>query len=274
MPVDYNYVPVNEDILCSHKSTTISATFPYHKHDGYEVYLFLSGNIHCYTEQACYPLKRGDLVTFHPAEMHRVISLDEQLYERISINIKIPYAKKLSTSHTDLCACFESRPMGKNNITRLTNQEINTFILLSHQLGDALKSTTYGYDVLCNSYLAQLLLMVNQAFQKSPVHAKNIMPQIIIDTMSFIEEHLTEEITLDKLSSTFYANGTYISRQFKKHTGLTLRTYILDKRISLAKTLLASGKSVTEACYLSGFSDYANFIRSFKKQVGVSPGKY
>ncbi|MBQ3028199.1 MAG: AraC family transcriptional regulator, partial [Lachnospiraceae bacterium] len=41
-----------------------------------------------------------------------------------------------------------------------------------------------------------------------------------------------------------------------------------------AKALLQEGASVTEACYRSGFNDYANFIRSFKKVTGVSPGKY
>jgi AraC-like DNA-binding protein/mannose-6-phosphate isomerase-like protein (cupin superfamily) len=272
--IKYDYAPVSEDILFSHRTTTHNVTFPYHRHDGYEVYLFLSGNVHSYIEQECYPLKRGDLLTFHPQEMHRVVCLDEQPYERISINIQIPYVKKLSTSKTDLQACFEKRPLGKNNITHLSNQEINTFILLSHNLGDALQSSVYGSDVLCISYLSQLLLLVNQAFQKEPISAKNIMPSIIAETMSYIDEHLNEYISLEKLSSEFYTNGTYISRQFKKHTGLTLRAYLLDKRISLAKSYLASGKSVTEACYLSGFSDYANFIRSFKKQTGITPGKY
>jgi AraC-like DNA-binding protein/mannose-6-phosphate isomerase-like protein (cupin superfamily) len=272
--IKYDYAPVSEDILFSHRTTNYNVTFPYHRHDGYEVYLFLSGNVHSYIEQECYPLKRGDLVTFHPKEMHRVVCLSEQPYERISINVKVPLVKKLSTSITDLRACFENRSLGKNNVTHLTNQEINSFILLSHKLRDALQAPAYGSDVLCNIYLSELLLLVNQAFQKTPVYTKNIMPTIIAETMSYIDEHLCEEISLDKLSSEFYTNGTYISRQFKKHTGLTLRDYILDKRISLARMQLASGKSVTEACYLSGFSDYANFIRSFKKQIGVTPGKY
>ena len=271
----YNYMPVKEDILLSHRTTTTrNATFPYHKHDGYEIYLFLSGNIHSYIEQECYPLKRGDLVTFHPMEMHRVICLDEQPYERISINVKIPYVDKLSTSRTDLHCCFENRPLGKNNVANLSSQEISNFILLSHNLGNSLSSSTYGSDVLCNVYLSQLLLLVNQAFQNTIAQTRNIMPSMVSDTMHYIEAHLTEEITLKCLSAEFYTNGTYISRQFKKHTGLTLRDYILNKRISLAKLHLASGKSVTEACYLSGFTDYANFIRSFKKHTGITPGKY
>ena len=37
---------------------------------------------------------------------------------------------------------------------------------------------------------------------------------------------------------------------------------------------LLHGVSVTDACYLSGINDYANFIRSFKQAIAVSPGKY
>ncbi|MDF2484463.1 MAG: AraC family transcriptional regulator [Herbinix sp.] len=271
----FNYAPVVEDILYEHKITnTRNFTYPYHRHDGYEIYLFLGGKVHCYIEQACYPLQRGDLITFHPEEMHRVVCLDDLTYERISINIKPLCVHNLSMPSTNLSSCFEHRPLGKNNITRLTNQEVNHFILLSHHLGDALCTSGYGSDVMSNVALAQLLLLVNLAYQKHSVQVKDIMPELISQTMSYIDEHLLGDITLKKLSNEFFTSGTYISRQFKKHTGLTLRSYILDKRISLAKTQLASGKSVTEACYLSGFSDYANFIRSFTKLTGISPGRF
>ena len=41
-----------------------------------------------------------------------------------------------------------------------------------------------------------------------------------------------------------------------------------------AKKLLKNGHSVSDTAMLCGYHDYANFIRSFKKSVGVSPGKY
>ncbi len=34
------------------------------------------------------------------------------------------------------------------------------------------------------------------------------------------------------------------------------------------------GKNVSDACLMSGFNDYSNFIRSFKKKTGISPGHY
>ena len=66
----------------------------------------------------------------------------------------------------------------------------------------------------------------------------------------------------------------YMSAQFKRHTGFTIRDYFLNLKVSKACELLRNGADVKEACYRSGFRDYANFIRSFKKLTGSTPGKY
>ena len=138
-----------------------------------------------------------------------------------------------------------------------------------------MNQTEFGYDVLTNAYLTQLLVYINEIyFHSTSVKERNIMPELISRVMEYISEHLTEDITLSRLSQLFYLNGTYISSQFKHHTGLTLRTYILDQKITLARKLLLEGYSVSETCSQAGFSDYANFIRSFTNLTGISPGKY
>ena len=47
--------------------------------------------------------------------------------------------------------------------------------------------------------------------------------------------------------------------------------YVITKRLVYAQKLLWGGSSVTEACYESGFRDYAHFIKSFTKTFGCSP---
>lgn len=67
---------------------------------------------------------------------------------------------------------------------------------------------------------------------------------------------------------------SYLCRIFKEATGTTINKYITAKRITLSKSLLDQGYSVSEACEVCGFNDYSNYLRAFTKAVGISPKKY
>lgn len=81
-------------------------------------------------------------------------------------------------------------------------------------------------------------------------------------------------VTIRKCYNLHKHNGSYLSRIFKQHTGLSLHLYILDQRDEQAKRCLLPGKSVGDTCSQSGFCDCSNFIRTFKNKVGVSPGSF
>lgn len=271
---ELRFDPIHTDYLYLHSMTRSKLGTFYHRHEAYELYLFLRGNVNLYIENSCYHLERGDLVVIRPEEMHRASTLDSSEYERMILNLQRPYIQKLSTSTTHLAECFDYRPKGKGNIVRLNEDQLSRFLHMANQLEAALNSKSYGSDVLVNSYIAQILVFTNSVFREYNSSHHNIMPDIVRRTMEYIDSHLRDEITLDRLGKEFYVNSTTLSRQFKKHTGLTLRSYILHRRIALAQSCLSQGYSVTEACYESGFKDYANFIRSFTRITGISPGKY
>ena len=67
---------------------------------------------------------------------------------------------------------------------------------------------------------------------------------------------------------------TFLCHTFKNITGKSIMKYYQELKITEAKKLLSSGKNVTDTAIMCGFEDYANFIRVFKKHVGVTPGKY
>jgi AraC-like DNA-binding protein len=65
-----------------------------------------------------------------------------------------------------------------------------------------------------------------------------------------------------------------LSAVFRKHIGVPLVSYLQARKIALAKQLLEEGRSVTYACYESGFSDCSYFIMRFHKKFGMTPYKY
>ena len=84
----------------------------------------------------------------------------------------------------------------------------------------------------------------------------------------------SQELTLDMIAKNTYVSVNQLCRLFTRYCGTTVTKYITSKRITEAKKLLEEGRSVTDTAFMCGFNDYANFIRVFKKTVGVPPGKY
>lgn len=265
---------LQEGLLFRHLTTSYSLNGTFHRHEGYEIFLFLSGNVNCYVEQQCFHMERGDLLVIRPGQYHRPAMLDQSDYERITLNFQDTLLQKLSTEHTDLSGFFHKAPNDSVCFVHLNHEQLQQYLSLTTAMETLLTSDTFGSDLLIQSHLMQLFVLIHTAFRTSGEPTSNIMPGLIRNLLRYIDSNLSEPITLETLEREFYLNGTYISRQFKKHTGLTLRNYILERRIFHARTLLSTDLSITEVCHQSGFSDYANFIRSFTKTVGISPGKY
>ncbi len=63
-------------------------------------------------------------------------------------------------------------------------------------------------------------------------------------------------------------------RGFAKEVGVTPYAYLLQRRLSLAKRLLAAGHSPAEAAFDAGFADQSHLTRAFLRQFGLTPGRY
>ena len=194
-------------------------------------------------------------------------------YERIVLNVKKSYLDELSTEEFNLADCFYKRPLGTGNLRTLSPDQMVEFEELYRKLESSVQDGL-GKSIERNAYAALLLLWINRRYLGGQGKVINVMPSYVSGVMQYVLERLDEPICLERLANRFHVSPGYLSAQFKKHTGLTLREYLLDKKIDYAKTLLLQGANVTEACYQAGFGDYANFIRSFKKVTGMSPGRF
>ncbi|MCI8308222.1 MAG: AraC family transcriptional regulator [Lachnospiraceae bacterium] len=266
------------EVTCYHRITTDFVTGhnpPYHRHDVYEIYLFIRGNAKMYIEQNCYKFSPGDFIVIGPDKLHRNIVTDNTPYERIGIYFPENILKTLSSEQTDLADLFRLRSHDNSGIIRLSSYNLKEYIRITDRYIQTRNSNESGCELMSLCIMMELLLLTNRLYGISKTKKyDNIMPRIVIDSMKYIDENINSELTLDKISVSINYSPNYISSEFKKHTGLSLREYILDKRIEYAKKLLVEGKNVSDACLLSGFNDYSNFIRSFKKKTGISPGHY
>jgi len=96
----------------------------------------------------------------------------------------------------------------------------------------------------------------------------------ITKALTYIAEHVKDDITVYKLSSLSGYNTQYFVRLFRECTGLTPYQYIISYRLKEAIKFLRTDISVSQIANMTGFSDIKTFSRSFKQHFSLSPSKY
>lgn len=93
--------------------------------------------------------------------------------------------------------------------------------------------------------------------------------------LDYIENNLSEQITLDSLAETVHFEKSHLAARFKEQWGISPIRYVNYLRIEQAKLLLAtSDQSVTEIAKAVGFASIHYFSRYFKEKEGVTPVEY
>ena len=91
----------------------------------------------------------------------------------------------------------------------------------------------------------------------------------------YLQEHLSEDISLSILAEEFHLSAQYISQLFKSEIGVNFLAYLTNIRMERAKKLLLStALSIGEISDELGFGDYRVFTKVFKKSEGVTPSQY
>lgn len=107
------------------------------------------------------------------------------------------------------------------------------------------------------------------SFQEAP--KKSITDPRIIDIIDFIKSEPTVNHTNEFLANRINVSEVTLQRLFKATTGIPIRRFRLWHRLFITSTLLAFGKSITEAALEAGFSDASHFNHVFKDMFGILP---
>lgn len=243
-----------------------NAKFRLHNHnDIYEIILFLSGDAEFHVEGSVYRLKPYDIVLTRPFEMHHIVCLSDKPYERIVIFINADYFKKNNCE--TLLEIFENRQLGKDNLipAKLVRDTLMEPVKRAERYAEE------GALPVANGAVIEFLYLLNRS--KSSAYSPKPQDQRISDIIMYINENLSESITLDNLAERFYIDKYYLCKIFKKNTGYTLNQYINYKRLLLVRELHARGQSLLEASENAGFNNYSHFYRMCIKQTGRPPKK-
>lgn len=128
-------------------------------------------------------------------------------------------------------------------------------------------------DALCSYYIVKILtdLMLGSSKMLKEENSHSIIEDII----SYINDNIREQLSLEALSKRAGLSPFYFTRLFKKETGYTPHEYIILSKVNIAKFYLKSTTySIKEICFNSGFSSESSFCTTFRKVCGMTPSEY
>ncbi|WP_276356709.1 response regulator transcription factor [Cohnella caldifontis] len=98
---------------------------------------------------------------------------------------------------------------------------------------------------------------------------------IISKIQSFIQDNLHREMSRDEIAAAVYRNPAYVSRLFRKETGMSLWDYITHAKIERAKERLAgTNDKISDIASELGYTHFSYFAKLFRKMTGATPQDY
>lgn len=182
----------------------------------------------------------------------RVLLVDDEIMIREGF-------KKLFDWEAHECVVVGEAADGMEAITKIDEEQ-----------PDILKPVNYEEFGSCIDRLK--ISLYNNEVKEKPVVKKE---RVITGITKYMQEHLSEDVSLHILSEEFHLNSQYISQLFKNEIGVNFLTYLTNIRMEHAKKLLLSSSlSIAEVSEQSGYGDYRVFTKVFKKSEGITPSQY
>lgn len=162
-----------------------------------------------------------------------------------------------------------------NNVTHLSSNLMSLISKLEFEYRNCQKGHKFMLDCLSMEITISLMreLRSNMAFM--PELRKYSARRELNTAIDFLWESEDMEFSLDKLCKTVNLSPYYFERLFKDHTGKTPYEYYMDIKICKAlEYLKTKSYSITEVCFILGFSSHSHFTSVFRKRVGRTPSEF
>lgn len=240
---------------------TVKSFHPLHWHSYFEIEIILTGKGKYILNDVEYDIQKHNVFLLTSTDFH-YLKIDGE-------------ARLINISFDETMT--DERDMAKlmfNNISKAYAFEKEGYerIVKSAEL---LKNE-YDINGDCQETLLQYVIrsLLRRNEKLSETEVKNEHLGGIKEAIIFLQLHFREPISLEQLAAQAGYNPTYFSKLFKMATGKSYKDVLTKYRLGYARTLLANGFSVADACFSSGFGSLSRFFELFKKAYGISPQDY
>lgn len=265
---------LHEDFRLFHLRDVGVEEMEHHYHEFDKIVIFLSGTADYIIEGRSYFLEPWDVLLVSHHLIHKPVIDPNDPYDRVVIYLDPGFIRSSSTAGEELDSCFRLARERQFALMRPTDSQRTQLEALLGNLEKALADRSFGSDLLSRTCFLQLMIHLNRAMVRDRTDRDESVSRYdpkIARTLSYINEHLGDDLSVEILARHAYTSKYHFMRRFKQLTGCSVHRYINQKRLLAAADLLRSGVSAQSACSRCGFQDYSTFQRAFRRQFGVTP---
>jgi len=235
--------------------------FDHHCHSLYEMTILLEGDISIVVEGQKFHLEKNQAIIIPPLLYHKNIANQLTMYRRI-------------TSLFDISAVplvlRDSLPIMENEYSLTV---FDVYSMQASKLRQCCIDNNPGYyEPLINSLMVECLYQ--HAFSKSQAQERAIGNKVLYSIIQYVEQHLNDNISLDDVVSHTGQSKSSICGLFKSEMGISIKQYIISKKLAKANWLMQNGISSTQAALQIGYENYSSFYRIYRKFYNSSPSDH
>ena len=232
-----------------------------HFHENVEVYYLRDGIACLHANGHTYRLTAGDLIIIPPYVYHKMW-YESQTHSRLLINCTATFVPK--SVYTKL-----------NNIMYIgKNSELSRYL---DRLFNKIKQAVDTPDEFQEDTLHCLTMDLFLSAIKSNDNflMPHISNQYVSQAIAYIQNNFRNKLTLAETAAHCTVSPEYLSRIFRKETGMTFKEYLKFCRLKTAHSILSRGTtmSVAEVAFSCGFNDSNYFSSLYKQTYHVSPSQ-
>lgn len=242
--------------------------FHLHMHGCIEVLVFLKGDSDFIVEGNIYPLKPYDILIVKSNEMHQIKHRSNAVYERVVMSLTDLFFEEFDCEkYKDF---FTSHPLGGSNCIRLGDddrEELTAFF------GRMERYIPQAESLKCPSVIhgAAMEFVHFMNFARKKMNVEYTQNLNVNKILNYINNEISHELRLDDIAEFMFMSKYHLCRIFRQHTGLTINSYIANKRILLVREYHMKGMNLSEACICAGFPSYCSFYKTYRSLTGRAP---
>lgn len=272
------YKDIDKNAIRFSKITNIEAEMPF---TGLGVKYVASGEEIYYANGKKYIVKEGEYIIGNDFTSSIVNINKKEPVQGLCIDISSQIISEVAQYHdlngSDLKEFllsdqfFVNKYNAKNTSLGYTLKEINKKII-SGKISNDLQENELFYSLAESIINDQRFVFdhLNKMDFKKIVTNEEVF-RSVMHAKSFMEEHITENLSLEQICSEAGISKYHFVRVFKNTFGISPYQYQKRKRLDHARIELMKGTSVLETALLFGYADVPTFSKAFKQALGKSP---